>query len=191
MNETRPEITKLEDDFVFESATHDRVDAPLKKHLAFHVLPFEQTTQVCTFKTTPNGDANPDFGKEQPVLIFKAELDSDVAGKGQWYSAWCTGYYKNDKAVYSMGPKSKLGKIADALLGDAGALQKMSATELVGLPFQCALKLNTKGDRQVIDIDKIMPPSDEQVKAANVVLTDLPDDNEGAKLLDEALAGLE
>ncbi len=138
--------------------------APTKKLLKFHVGPFETTEQINNFKTTPSGEENPDFGKPQPILIFKGILDEGEAA-GQVYSSWITGYYKDGKAVYAMGDRSKLGKIAEAICESVEAFKATPAGQLEGLPFQCALKPGTKNpERLLLDIDKIMPPADDQVR---------------------------
>lgn len=170
----RPEITTLDSGFVFESTARERIEAPNKKMLKFHALPMETTTQVDTFKTLPSGDANPNYGKDKTVLIFKGELDESGA-KGQWYSAWVSP---------AISDRSKLGKISEALFGSFDAIKGKTAADVEGQPFQCALKWNKDETRQVLDLDKIMPADDSQTRvSADVVLTDIPD----APISDEEL----
>jgi hypothetical protein len=178
------EFRTLDRGATFVSASKPYVTAPIKKLLKFHVGPFETTEQINKFKKTPSGDDNPDYGKPQPVLIFKGVLDSSVKSengddaKGQLYTSWITGYYKDDdptKPVYSMGERSKLGKIAEALAGSVEAFSKLTAGEIEGMPFQCSLAPGKKNpERLVLDIDKIMPPADDQVRVEpDVVLADI------------------
>jgi hypothetical protein len=174
------EFKPLDGDFVFEGTSKEYVLAPVKKLLKFHVVQPETTEQINNFKTNPDGTENADFGKPQPVLIFKAMLDSDVPGKGQVYSRWITGYYKDGKPVYSLGDRSTLGKIADAICGSVDEFKKTRAADLIGLPFQCALKPGSKNpDRLLLDTDKIMPAAEDQTKAtADVVLADIPTEDD-------------
>lgn len=175
----RPEITTLEEDFVFTSAERTRIDAEVGEPLMFHTLPFEKTTRTNTFKTLPNGDANPNFGKEEAVLIFKAELDEGDA-KGQWYSAWIS---------TAISDKSNLGKISEALFGTYDGIKGKTASELVNLPFRCSLrgyKSATGEDRQALDLKKILKPAKGQIVPDNttdIVLTDLPEGDPTAEML--------
>lgn len=167
MEEVKQEFKPVDASVTFASAGKEYVAAPTKKLLKFNVAPFETTEQINQFKTTPDGKTNPDYGKPQPVLIFKAML-AEGEGKGQTYSTWITGYYQNgdkSKPVYSMGDRSKLGKIAEALCGSVSEFQKLTAGEIVGLPFLCALAEGKKDpSRLVLNIDKIMPPADDQAR---------------------------
>lgn len=163
--DNKQEFRPVDPDTTFESSGGKAyVPAPTKKMLKFHVGPFEETEQINNFKTLPTGEPNPDFGKPQPVLIFKGVLDESVAA-GQTYSTWITGYYKDGKKVYAMGDRSKLGKIAEALCGSVEAFKATPAGQLVGQTFQCSLVPGkTNPDRLLLDIDKIMP-SDHEVAA--------------------------
>lgn len=181
----RPEITKLEDDFIFTSAERERIAAEVGEPLQFHTMPFEKTTRTNTFKTLPNGDANPNYGKEEPVLIFKAELDEGDA-KGQWYSAWVS---------TSISERSQLGKISTALFGTFDGIKGKTAAELVNLPFRCSLKeykTKTGETRQALDLDKIIKPAKGQTvgSTTDIVLTDLPEGDPAAQML-EALKDLD
>jgi hypothetical protein len=173
-------FTQLDNSFQFAGATKEYVPAPTNKLLKFHVSELETTEQINNFKTNPDGTENSDYGKPQPVLIFKAELDEGDA-KGQVYSRWITGYYKDGKPQYSLGDKSNLGKIAGGLVGSVAEFTKLSAGDLLGMPFQCALQPGKKDPlRLTLNIDKIMPPSDDQHKvnvqsSKDVVLNDIPD----------------
>lgn len=156
------EFKTVDPSTTFTSASKPYVAAPTKKLLKFHVGQLETTEQINNFKTTPDGKENPDYGKPQPVLIFKGVLDEGEAA-GQSYSSWITGYYKDGQPVYSMGDRSKLGKIDEALGGVfAGGTP---AGEIEGLPFQCALVPGKKNpEKLLLDIDKIMPAADDQVR---------------------------
>lgn len=174
-------FSKVSPDFKFESASASKeyVPAPVNKLLKFHVAELGTTEQINNFKTTPDGKDNPDYGKPQPVLIFKGELDETEAA-GQRYSTWVTGYYKDGVAKYAFGDRSKLGKIAEAF-GGVAEFQKLSAGELLGTPFQCALMPGKKdANKQLLNVDKIMPADDSQTKVqvevADVVPTDVPDE---------------
>jgi hypothetical protein len=173
-------FTQLESDFQFSSPTKEYVPAPTNKLLKFHVSELEKTEQINSFQKNPDGSENPDYGKPQPVLIFKAELDEGLA-KGQVYSRWITGYYKDGKPQYSLGEKSNLGKIAVGLVGSVAEFTKLTAGELIGMPFQCALQPGKKDPlRLTLNIEKIMPPADDQIKvnvqsSKDVVLSDIPD----------------
>lgn len=167
------EFKPLDNDFTFEQPATTYAASPVDELLEFHVVQPETTTQKNQFKTTPTGEPNPDYGKDQPVLIFKAMLDSDVTGKGQIYSRWITGYYKDgdtSKPVYSLGDRSTLGKIAKALAGSVDEFTRLKTSDLIGLPFQCTLKPGSKNpERLLLDTDKILKAS----KAQSRVTTDV------------------
>jgi len=165
-------FSKIEDDFSFLSSSKVYVPAPNNKLLKFHVSELERTEQINNFKNNPDGTENPDYGKPQPVAILKGMLDThtdedpEKDAYGQVYSTWITGYY-DDKgnARFRFGDRSKFGKVAEALAGSVEAFQQLKAGEIVGLPFQCALSAGKKdAAKQNLNIDKIMPPADDQVR---------------------------
>jgi hypothetical protein len=166
----KPVFSAVDPDESFASSTKKYVPAPVNKLFKFHVSELEKTVQVNNYKTDMNGNPNPDFGKAQPVLIFKAKLDSSTDAdpekdaKGQLYSSWITGFYDKDgKERYTFGPKSKFGKIAEALTGSVEEFQALKASQIIGLPFQCALSAGTKDpNKQNLNIDKILGPADDQ-----------------------------
>jgi hypothetical protein len=163
--------------FKFEAAAANKeyVPAPVNKLLKFNVSELETTEQINNFKTTPTGEDNPDFGKPQPVLIFKGKLAGNgIEADGQVYSTWITGYYKDGEAKYSFGDRSKFGKIAEALSGTVAEFHKLSAGEIIGLPFQCALQPGKKDpNKQLLNVDKIMPADESQSKLTSTEKTDL------------------
>lgn len=159
-------FTPVDPDEMFSAPSKTYVHAPLNKLLKFHAVQPEKTTQINTYKTKPDGSPNPDYDKPQPMLIFKAMLDSDVPGKGQIYNAWITGYYDQDgKECYSFGDRSKFGAIAAALAGSVASFHKLKTSDWVGMPFQASLQANKKdpeNGRQLLNINKIMPPAEDQ-----------------------------
>lgn len=187
-------ITAVDPSTSFASAKKEYIAAPTKTLLKFNVAPFETTQQINKFKTTPDGKTNPDFGKPQPVLIFKGRLAEGEAA-GQLYSTWITGYYKDgdeSQPRYSMGERSKFGKVAEALVGSVDAFQKLTAGDIEGMPFQCSLKPSKNNpDRLVLDIDKIMPPTADQKRIEHdTVVADIPENVEDLDAaFDMAIAG--
>lgn len=184
------EFSPVDADEMFASASKAYVPAPVNKMLKFHVVEIEKTEQLGKYEKNPDGSANPNYGKPQPVRIFKAMLDESAA-KGQVYSRWITGYYDKDdksKPVFSFGPKSVFGPIAEALAGSVDNFLKLKAGDLIGLPFQCALEANKKDpEKQLLNTSKIMPPSEDQVRVDVPIADSVLNEAEEAAL---AAAGL-
>lgn len=186
MNQERPEVKELADDFSFTGSGKTYLPVPTKKLLKFNIKDVKTTSQIDNYKTKPDGSENPNYGKDVDMFIFEFVLNdpSQKEANGQVYSKWVT---------TSVSDKSNLGKISDAVFGSPTAILEHKKGDMKGMPLQAALAPGKKDPAKlVIDIDKLMPPTDDQkVLEGDVVLTDIPDadsDVEDAlmKALDEA-----
>lgn len=167
--EDRPEVKDLDPNFSFSSTgSSDYIPAPVNKPLKAHVDSVKTTTQIDNFKTRPDGTANPSYGQEKQIFIFNFKLDETEA-KGQTYQAWVSS---------AVSDRSNLGKISEALLGSWGELiakdakgPKYAIKDLEGLPVQITLRPGkTNPDRLNVDVNKLFPPTDEQVKTVKDVV---------------------
>jgi hypothetical protein len=174
MNQDRPEIKELSNDFAFTGGGKSYIPVPVKKLLQFNIVDVKTTEQIDNFKTKPDGSDNPNYGKSVDMYIVEFELNdpSTPDANGQVYTKWVT---------TSVSDKSNLGKISDAVFGSPTAILEHKKGDLVGAPVQAALAPGKKNpERLVIDVDKIMPPLDGQkrleVKTGDVVPTEVPED---------------
>ena len=181
------EFTPLDNDFTFKGAGKDYAPAPVKKLLKANIVGVDQTTQIDNFQKKPDGKPNPNYGKPQDMFVFKFKLNDPSAGEanGQVYTKWVSA---------AVSERSGLGKISDAVFGSPTGILEHKAGDLMGAPLQIALKPGTKDpERLVVDVDKLMPATDDQekidvtndTKTNDIVLDDIPEEPISASELNE------
>lgn len=182
MNQERPEVKELSDDFAFTGGGKTYLPVPTKKLLQFNIKDVKKTEQIDNFKTKPDGTENPNYGKPQEMFIYEFQLNdpSTPEANGQVYSKWVT---------TSVSDKSNLGKISDAVFGSPTAILEHKKGDFIGMPLQAALAPGKKDPAKlVIDIDKLMPPTDDQKRLTpDTIVSEIPSDNDVEDALMKAL----